>query len=100
VGGLSIPESEGGTPDEIVQQAVTAGAKFVILCSSAKVYAKQAIDVAKALKAAGIQAVFIAGRKAETDSDEADQVIDGEVFDGMDVAAFLESTLDRLGVAK
>jgi len=29
-----------------------------------------------------------------------DSVIDGEVYDGMDVAAFLSDTLDRLGVAK
>lgn len=100
VGGLTLPESEGGTPDEIAAQAVAAGAKMAILCSSAKVYAAQAIDVAKALKAAGVQTVFIAGKKTETGSDEADSVIDGEVFDGMNVVDFLTTTLDRLGAAK
>lgn len=100
VGGLDHPSSEGGTPDEIVAQVKAAGATVVALCSSAKVYAEQAIPVAKALKAAGVGTVFIAGRKAETASDEADAVIDAEIFDGMDVVGFLASAMDRIGVAK
>jgi methylmalonyl-CoA mutase len=72
----------------------------VILCSSARVYAEQAVPVARALKEAGIQTVFIAGRKKEAASDDVDEVIDGEVFDGMDVVAFLSGVLDRIGVAK
>ena len=100
VAGIDFPESEGGTPEEIAAEAAAAGAKMAILCSSAKVYAAQAMDVARALKAAGVESVFIAGRKAETGAEDVDAAIDGEVFDGMDVVAFLESTLDRLGVAK
>jgi methylmalonyl-CoA mutase len=100
VAGLAHPSSEGGTTDEIVAQVKAAGTNTVILCSSAKVYATQAIEVAGALKAAGIAYVWIAGKKTETGSDEVDSVIDGEVFDGMDVVAFLSDTLDRLGVAK
>ncbi|MDR1767301.1 MAG: methylmalonyl-CoA mutase small subunit [Propionibacteriaceae bacterium] len=100
VAGIAQPESEGGTPEEIVAQVTAAGAKAVVLASSAKVYAEQAIGVAKALKAAGVETVYIAGRKAETGSDEADAVIDGEIFDGMDVVAFLDSTLDKIGAAK
>jgi methylmalonyl-CoA mutase len=29
-----------------------------------------------------------------------DEVIDGEVYDGMDVVAFLGDAMDRIGVAK
>ena len=72
----------------------------MILCSSARVYATQAVEVAGALKAAGIAHVWMAGKKTETGSEDAGSVIDGEVFDGMDVVAFLSDTLDRLGVAK
>ncbi len=100
VGGITRPSSEGGTPEEIVAQVQATGAKMVILCSSAKVYAAQAVDVARALKDAGVASVFIAGRKTETASDEVDSVIDGEVFDGMDVVAFLADAMDRIGVAK
>ncbi|HVK45693.1 MAG TPA: methylmalonyl-CoA mutase family protein [Micropruina sp.] len=100
VAGIDHPASEGGTPDEIIEQVKLAGATTVILCSSAKVYAAQAIDVATALKNAGIKTVLIAGRRAETGSDDAGELIDGEIFDGMDVAGFLSTTLDQLGVAK
>lgn len=100
VGGIERPSSEGGSPDEIVAKVREAGAKFVILCSSAKVYAEQAIPVAKALKEAGVGTVFIAGRKTETGADDVDTVIDGEVYDGMDVVAFLADAMDRIGVAK
>ena len=59
----------------------------------------QAIAVATALKGAGIETVYIAGRRTETGAEDT-SVIDGEVFDGMDVVAFLEGTLDRIGVAQ
>lgn len=100
VGGIATPSSEGGTPEEIAAKASAAGAKFVILCSSAKVYAEQAVPVARALKEAGVGTVYIAGRKKETAADDVDDVIDGEVFDGMDVVAFLGEAMDRMGVAK
>jgi methylmalonyl-CoA mutase len=100
VGGFAAPTSEGGTPEEIVAQATASGAQLVILCSSARVYAAQAMAVASALKAAGVPAVFIAGRKAEVADEAVDTVIDGEIFDGMDVVAFTSATLDRLGAAK
>jgi len=83
-----------------VAQATASGAQLVILCSSARVYAAQAMAVASALKAAGVPAVFIAGRKAEVADEAVDTVIDGEIFDGMDVVAFTSATLDRLGAAK
>ena len=100
VAGIDHPSSEGGTAAEIVEQVKLAGATTVILCSSGKVYATQAIEVARALKDAGITKVLIAGRLKETGSDDAASLIDGEIFDGMDVAGFLASTLDELGVAK
>jgi len=100
VGGIVTPSSEGGTPEEIAAKASAAGAKFVILCSSAKVYADQAMPVARALKASGVGTVYIAGRKKETGAADVDDVIDGEVFDGMDVVAFLGEAMDRMGVAK
>ncbi len=100
VGGIDFPGSEGGTPEEIAAQAAASGARMAILCSSAKVYATQAIAVATALKGAGVETVYIAGRMAETGSRGHQSVLDGEVFDGMDVVAFLEGALDRIGVAK
>jgi len=99
VAGIDFPGSEGGSPEEIAAQAAASGARMAILCSSAKVYAGQAIAVATALKGAGIETVYLAGRRTETGAEDT-SVIDGEVFDGMDVVAFLEGTLDRIGVAQ
>ena len=96
VGGIGFPELEGPSADEIVASAKEQGAKIVVLASSAKVYAEQALDAAKAAKAAGLE-VWIAGRITEIGSDEATQYIDGEIFDGMNVVAFLSSVLDKLG---
>ncbi len=100
VGGFAAPASEGGTPEEIVAQVAASGARMVILCSSTRVYAAQAMAVAGALKAAGVGSVFLAGRKAEVADAAVDTVVDGEIFDGMDVVAFSHATLDRLGAAK
>ncbi|MDR0436547.1 MAG: methylmalonyl-CoA mutase family protein [Propionibacteriaceae bacterium] len=100
VGGIDNPEIKSATADEIAKAAVEGKYPVVILASSAKVYAEQAIAAAKALKAAGVGTVAIAGRKTETGSDEVDQYIDVEIFDGMNVVSFLTDTLDKLGVAK
>lgn len=100
VGGFSHPSSEGGTPAEIAAQAAASGAKVAILCSSAKVYADQAIAVATALKEAGVDTVYLAGRLKEVGDEAASAVIDGEIFDGMDVVAFIEATLDRVEAHK
>jgi methylmalonyl-CoA mutase len=98
-GGLAFDELEGPAPEAIIAQAKAAGTTMVILASSAKVYAAEAIAAADAAKAQGLT-VWIAGRRSETGSDKAVDLIDGEIYDGMDVVAFLTSTLDSLGVAK
>lgn len=97
VGGFGQQTSEGGTPEEVLAQVKEAGAQMVILCSSAKVYAREAMAVATALKEGGVPTVYVAGRKTEVGDEAVDSVIDGEVFDGMDVVAFSRATLDRLG---
>ena len=98
-GGVDFLQIEGPSPEQIVAEATSGETTMVILASSAAVYAAQAVAAAEAAKAAGLT-VWIAGRKAETGSDQADALIDGEIFDGMDVVGFLSETLDGLGVEK
>ena len=97
VAGIGTELVEGGTAEEFAAKA--AGARFAVLCSSAKVYAEHAVEVAAALKQAGVETVYLAGRLTETGSAEAASVIDGEIYAGMDVVAFLNQTLDRMGGA-
>ncbi|WP_328908410.1 methylmalonyl-CoA mutase small subunit [Streptomyces sp. NBC_00234] len=70
-----------------------SGATVACLCSSDALYAEQAGPVAAALKAAGAEQVFLAGRPGEYTG------VDGYVFAGCDVVAVLSSVLDRMGVA-
>ncbi|HRL49953.1 MAG TPA: methylmalonyl-CoA mutase small subunit [Propioniciclava sp.] len=99
VGGLHPAESHGGTPEEIAQRASEAKAKVAVLASSAKVYADQAIPVAQALKAAGVDKVYLAGQLAEA-GEVPDGLFDGTIALGMNVVDFLNSTFTTLGVTR
>lgn len=70
-----------------------SGATVACVCSSDALYAEQAEPVIAALKAAGAEQVFLAGRPGEYTG------VDGYVFAGCDVVAVLSSVLDRMGVA-
>ncbi|MFE7750539.1 methylmalonyl-CoA mutase small subunit [Streptomyces sp. NPDC057428] len=70
-----------------------SGATTACLCSTDALYAEQAEDVAAALRAAGAEQIFLAGRPGEYTG------ADVHVFAGCDVVAVLSSELDRMGVA-
>ena len=55
-------------------------------------------DQAAALREAGAKKVLMAGRTKELGDDQG--VVDGSLYDGMDVVAFLSDLLDDLGVAR
>ena len=98
VGGINTVLAEGTDPEVFVQAMKDADTDIAVLCSSAKVYAAHGLAVAKALKEAGAQEVRLAGQYKELGADEAEvtAVIDGNVFDGMNVVELLTSTLDKL----
>ncbi len=98
VGGIKPFETHGGTPEEIAAQAAEAGSKVAVLASSAKVYADQAVAVAQALRAAGVERVYLAGQLREA-GDVPEGLFDGTIALGMNVVAFLDSTFDTLGVS-
>jgi methylmalonyl-CoA mutase len=98
VGGVDFAQIEGPSPDQIVAKAKEVGTTMVVFASSAAVYADQALSAGQAAKDAGLT-VWLAGRKTEI-GDGADSVIDGEIFDGMNIVTFLSETLDSLGVTK
>lgn len=70
-----------------------SGATIACLCSTDALYAEQAEGVAAALRAAGAERIFLAGRP------DAFAGADVHVFAGCDVVAVLSSELDRMGVA-
>lgn len=97
VGGIETIGAEGKEPADFARQLTESGTTIAVLCSSARVYADQGIAVAQALRDAGATQVLIAGQIKELGTDEVDGLIDGNVFDGMDVVALLTATLDKLG---
>ncbi|MDV9196277.1 cobalamin B12-binding domain-containing protein, partial [Streptomyces sp. Wh19] len=70
-----------------------SGATVACLCSSDALYAEQAEAVAGALRSAGTERVFLAGRPGEYAG------VDEYVFAGSDVVTVLSSLLDRMDVA-
>ncbi|MFC9246147.1 methylmalonyl-CoA mutase small subunit [Streptomyces sp. NPDC057136] len=93
-GGIEPVHDPDSVDASTVADAFAAsGATVACLCSSDALYAEQADSVAAALKAAGAEQVFLAGRPGEYTG------VDGYVFAGCDVVAVLSSVLDRMGVA-
>ncbi|MFF3564865.1 methylmalonyl-CoA mutase family protein [Streptomyces sp. NPDC002574] len=76
-----------------------SGAQVACLCSSDALYEEQAAEVAAALKAAGADAVFLAGRPGAREQAYTEAGVDAFVFAGGDAVAVLTSVLDRMGVA-
>ncbi|PCG87449.1 methylmalonyl-CoA mutase [Streptomyces sp. WZ.A104] len=93
-GGIEAVHDPVSVDAETAAGALTAsGAGVACLCSSDALYAEQAEQVAGALKSAGAEQVFLAGRPGEYAG------VDSYVFAGCDTVAVLTSVLDRMGVA-
>ena len=100
VGGIDATQTHGGTPEEIAAKASELGSKVAVLASSAKIYADQAVPAAQALKASGVEKVYLAGQLTEAGDVPPDGLFDGTISLGMDVVAFLDSVFETLGVAR
>lgn len=100
IAGLATPQVDGGSTYEIVAAWQASGTPVVCLCSSAKIYAEQGIEVARALKDAGAKRVLLAGNIKELGDESAGELIDGTIAMGMDVVAGLNEILDVLEVRK
>ncbi|MFJ6075259.1 methylmalonyl-CoA mutase family protein [Streptomyces sp. NPDC093065] len=70
-----------------------SGAREVCLCSSDELYAERAESTAAALRDAGADHVFLAGRPGPYAG------VDTYVFAGCDAVAVLSAALDRMGVS-
>jgi methylmalonyl-CoA mutase len=80
-----------GELDDVVRAFRASGSTVACLCSSDRVYGEQAEPAAAALRAAGAEQIWLAG-KTGVDG------VDGYVHVGCNALAVLRSTLDTLGV--
>ncbi|MHA7901212.1 MAG: methylmalonyl-CoA mutase family protein [Henriciella sp.] len=79
------------SPSELAAAFKASGCKIAVLCGADKRYADEAVAAAKALKEAGVVALWLAGKY------EADGV-DRQIFMGCDVVHELTVALAELGV--
>ncbi len=84
-GGIEAVEGSG---DNLAKRFTDSGAKLACLCSSDKVYAREAVDVAKALAAAGAKHIYLAGKPGA----------DRAALEGAGIGSFLHQGCDTLQV--
>jgi methylmalonyl-CoA mutase len=83
-------------PAAIAAAFKASGARFACLCSSDKVYATEAADMAKALTAAGASHIYLAGRPGELEAPLRAAGVGTFVYVGCDVLATLQAAHDIL----
>lgn len=98
-GGLTAPTNDGFTDWAALAAAFTSsGAKLACLCSSDDIYAARAEEAARALKNAGAQAIYLAGRPGEHEAAWRAAGIEAYLSAGGDLLALLDEAHARLGL--
>jgi len=75
----------------------SAGAALACLCSSDKIYEKEAAKAAEALKTAGARQIYLAGRPGEREAALRAAGVQTFIYDGCDALATLTAAYDILG---
>lgn len=92
-------EAVSDHPAPVLPQAYeAAGTALVCLCSTDKVYEKEAIAAAAALKAAGATHIYLAGRPGEREAALRQAGVQSFVYEGCDALATLKGAYDILGI--
>jgi methylmalonyl-CoA mutase len=98
-GGIEAVSNDGfASRDDMIAAFKASGAKLVCLCSSDKVYAAEAAEAAKSLKAAGANPVYLAGRPGELESALKAAGVQDFIYVGCDVVATLQAAHASLGL--
>jgi methylmalonyl-CoA mutase len=97
-GGIETVSSEGAGVPALAAAFKAAGATLACLCSSDKVYAKEALAAAETLKAAGALHIYLAGRPGEQEAALKAAGVQSFIYEGCDALATLSSAYDMLGV--
>ena len=84
---------------ELVAAFKASGCALAILCGSDARYADEASQAAVALKAGGVQRLYLAGKASEHETAWREAGIDSYVHIGVDVIATLELAHAELGVS-
>ena len=95
-GGIEAMTGDGyASRDQMVAAFKSSSAMLACLCSTDAVYEREAVDAAKALKAAGATDVYLAGRPKDQDTLRAAGV-GAFIFAGCDALAVLRAAHSRI----
>jgi methylmalonyl-CoA mutase len=95
-GGIEAVDTDGFVDPVALAAAFKAsGAALACLCSSDKVYAEHAANIAKALQAAGAKHIYLAGRPGEREASLRAAGVNDFVFAGGDALAALQEVYKR-----
>ncbi|TMJ02732.1 MAG: methylmalonyl-CoA mutase [Alphaproteobacteria bacterium] len=96
-GGIEAVSNDGfADRNDMIAAFKSSGAKLVCLCSSDKVYAAEAADAARALKAMGAAHIYLAGRPGELESALKAAGVQDFIYAGCDVLATSRAAHDIL----
>ena len=95
-GGIESKTHEVG--DDIAPVFKTSGARLAVICGSDTRYTEEAEVIAKALKSAGVQRLYLAGKPGEHEDAWRAVGIDSFIHIGVDVIATLELAQAELGI--
>ncbi len=95
-GGIEpVYHGEAATPEEAANRVRASGASLACLCGDDETYAAHAEAFARALKAAGVKGLSLAGRPGESEATLRAAGIDDFIFAGADAVAALHSLYRR-----
>jgi methylmalonyl-CoA mutase len=96
-GGIAAIDSAGLSDLTALAAACRASdARLVCLCSSDKVYVQQAMEAAKALQAAGVRHIYLAGRPGEQEAALRQAGVGDFVFASMDALPLLQKAYELM----
>ena len=99
-GGIAAGSNEGFSNSADAGKAFAdSGTMVACICGTDETYAQLAEATAGALKAAGAQKVYLAGRASEDEQGLREAGVDGFLFHGMNVVEALAGLQEDLGVA-
>lgn len=93
-GGVEAIEADGS---DLAGSYKAAGAAIACLCSSDKVYEKEALAAIEAIKAAGGRHIYLAGRPGEREAALRAAGVESFIYDGCDVLSTLNAVYAKLG---
>jgi len=92
-GGIEAVEGDGGN---LAKRFKESGAKLACLCSSDKVYEREAVDAAKALTEAGASRIYLAGKPGSQQAQLEQAGISEFLQQGCDTLAILNAAYDEI----